>query len=68
MYNFTNSTRFLSPSPTVYFNIISLTMYVRPFDLFILANIFATCGVLALMNPDPAGDSSGINLKLVSFS
>ena len=36
----------------------------KPFDLFILANIFATCGVLALMNPDPAGDSSGINVKL----
>lgn len=36
----------------------------KPFDYFILANIFATCVVLALMNPDPAGDTSGINMKL----
>lgn len=36
----------------------------KPFDLFILANIFATCVVLALMNPDPAEDTSEINLKL----
>ena len=36
----------------------------KPFDLFILANIFATCVVLALMNPDPESDTSDINLKL----
>ena len=41
---------------------ISITE-AKPFEYFILANIFATCVVLAIMKPDPEGDISLFNTR-----
>ena len=50
-------------------NFLNLTTFYslanRPFDIFILLNIFATCAVLAAYEPLPNQDTSETNDKLV---
>lgn len=45
---------------------IILNFHVRPFDFFILANIIATCAVLAAYEPSSSSGASARNERLVS--
>lgn len=45
---------------------LSLTSFLRPFDIFILIAIFANCMALAVYVPFPEDDSNSTNHDLVS--
>lgn len=46
--------------------VVSLTSFLRPFDIFILIAIFANCMALAVYVPFPEDDSNSTNHDLVS--
>lgn len=49
-----------------HFGTISLTPFLRPFEIIILLTIFANCVALAIYIPFPEDDSNATNSNLVS--
>lgn len=49
-----------------HFRAISLTPFLRPFEIIILLTIFANCVALAIYIPFPEDDSNATNSNLVS--